>query len=115
MSSVQLIPIASYLCILGKIVTLVVLQDEKSENKKKPKSIKKKSSAIKRKAPRTSPRQQAKRAKLDAGLYDAFTLKSVSIKDFYRPQTKFANVMFSHVSVCTRGSVSVWVGSLPLR
>ena len=61
------------------MVILVVFQDEK----KKPNISKKKSNAIKRESPRTSPRQQAKRAKLDAGLYSRFTRNRVSVQDYF--------------------------------
>ena len=35
----------------------------------------------------------------------------MTIFTFYRPQTKFAKVMFLHVSVCSRGGGSTWAGT----
>ena len=33
------------------------------------------------------------------------------MKDCYRPQTKFAKVMFLHVTVCPQGGGSTWAGT----
>ena len=35
--------------------------------------------------------------------------------NYYHPQTKFAKVMFLHVSVCPRGRGSTWAGTHPGR